>query len=451
MSASGGTEAAVPETGFSGVPARVTEDAARADEFRTFRAPARASCWSVSPLTARSTNGCTRGIRDMWTWPDWPEEFRDPDSAATARFRAKTLAPRTVLPVPAVADSISNWREAQAEAVRRGLAHGPVSRPGAGHRPFRLRPVGAPATSSSRAAAWDLRLTISRPKGQDWAFPPPNSQRHWETGYRLFVESIRKNCRHGGMLRIDHVMRFFRLYWIPDGADATAGAYVRDRWEDLIRIVALESVRNQVVVVGEDLGTVEPFVREALARFGILSYRLFYFERDERGEFRPLRGLPAAGAGLFDDARPAHAGGLLEKRGHRSAARAPVCWAARRIIGRNCGRALQRSRRCSTCCSRSHLLPDSMPRSAEAIPELTGELHNAVIGFLASTPSQLMVVNQEDLTKELQQQNLPGTTWQYPNWSRKMRFSMEDLRTERMARDVAAMFRHWVERTTRQS
>src|SRR6202011_795602 len=124
------------------------------------------------------------------------------------------------------------------------------------------------------------------PKGQDWAFPPPNSDYHLETGYRLFAESIRKNCRHGGMLRIDHVMRFFRLYWIPDGVDATRGAYVRDRYENYIRILALESVRRKVVIVGEDLGTVEREVRETLARFGILSYRLFYFERNERGEFR---------------------------------------------------------------------------------------------------------------------------------------------------------------------
>ena len=71
------------------------------------------------------------------------------------------------------------------------------------------------------------------PKGQDWAFPPPNSAQHRESGYQLFVESIRQNCRHGGALRIDHVMRFFRLYWIPDGDDAAHGAYVRDHWEDL--------------------------------------------------------------------------------------------------------------------------------------------------------------------------------------------------------------------------
>ena len=72
-----------------------------------------------------------------------------------------------------------------------------------------------------------------------------------------------------------------------------------------------------------------------------------------------------------------------------------------------------------------------------------------MIGFLASAPSELLVVNQEDLTKELEQQNLPGTTWQYPNWSRKMMFTLEELRTAETARGFTAMFRHWVERTGR--
>src|SRR5260370_2888866 len=81
-------------------------------------------------------------------------------------------------------------------------------------------------------------------------------------------------------------MRLFRLYWIPDGANVSEGGYVRESNDDFVRILALESVRNQVIVVGEDLGTVEPSVRETLARFGILSYLLFYFEKNERSEFR---------------------------------------------------------------------------------------------------------------------------------------------------------------------
>jgi len=74
---------------------------------------------------------------------------------------------------------------------------------------------------------------------------------------------------------------------------------------------------------------------------------------------------------------------------------------------------------------------------------------NAVIGFLALTPSQLLAVNQEDLTKEIAQQNLPATTWQYPNWSRKMKFTLEQLRTEPEAHDFVAMFRNWLVRAGR--
>ncbi len=202
---------------------------------------------------------------DLWTWPDWPAPYRDPDSPETAAFRKKHW--RLVLFY-----CYMQWQlhaqlvAAQAYARRKGLSIGlyhdlalATDRFGAdlwAHRPFFVAGcrVGSPPDDFA-------------PKGQDWGFPPPCSEQHREDGYRLFTECIRKNCRHGGALRIDHVMRFFRLFWIPEGAGATAGAYVRENYEELIRILALESVRQQVVIVGEDLGTVEPFVRETLARY----------------------------------------------------------------------------------------------------------------------------------------------------------------------------------------
>jgi 4-alpha-glucanotransferase len=88
------------------------------------------------------------------------------------------------------------------------------------------------------------------------------------------------------------------------------------------------------------------------------------------------------------------------------------------------------------------LLPPGYPLEAADGLELTGEVHNAITGFLAKTPSMLMTLNQEDLTKETDQQNLPGTTWQYPNWRRKMRYSLEQLQTTPEAHDFAAMLRY---------
>jgi 4-alpha-glucanotransferase len=95
------------------------------------------------------------------------------------------------------------------------------------------------------------------------------------------------------------------------------------------------------------------------------------------------------------------------------------------------------------------LLPDWFPRDAAHVPELTGELHNAIVGFLAMTPSKLMVLNQEDLLKETEQQNLPGTTAEYPNWRRKMKCTTEELWTSGEIQAFVTMFRSWLERTGR--
>jgi 4-alpha-glucanotransferase len=383
---------------------------------------------------------------DLWTWPDWPEPYRDPDSLETRAFRKKHW--RLVLFYCYVQWQLDAQLAAAHEYAReKGLSIGlyhdlalATDRFGAdlwAHRPFFVAGcrVGSPPDDFA-------------PKGQDWGFPPPCSDQHRENGYRLFVESIRKNCRYGGALRIDHVMRFFRLFWIPEGADAAAGAYVRENYEDLVRILALESVRQKVVIVGEDLGTVEPFVRETLERCGILSYRLFYFEKHPQGQFKTFREYPEralvsstthdlptlAGFWTGQDIEARRRAGLFPDHG---------------MYQRQLDDRAREKQKMLDLLFSLGLLPDYFPRAAAQVPELTGELHNAIIGFLALTPSQLLAVNQEDLTKETAQQNLPATTWQYPNWGRKMRFTLEELCTEPVARDFATMFRNWLIRTGR--
>src|SRR5262249_55241772 len=110
--------------------------------------------------------------------------------------------------------------------------------------------------------------------------------------YRPLVETFRANMRHAGALRIDHILGFRRLFWIPAGASPAEGAYVRYPFDDMVGILALESNRNRCLVIGEDLGTVPEGLREALAESGIFSYRLFYFEREADGTFRPPDAYP---------------------------------------------------------------------------------------------------------------------------------------------------------------
>ena len=383
---------------------------------------------------------------DIWNWKGWPEQYQDPESAATREFTRRHW--RGVL-----FHKYMQWQldlqlaSAQQHAIERGLSIGlyhdlalATDRFGSdlwAHRDFFVSGcrVGAPPDGFS-------------PKGQDWGFPPPNSDRHVEDGYHMFAESIRKNCRHGGALRIDHVMRFFRLYWIPDGMDATEGTYVRDRFEALLSILALESVRNQVIVIGEDLGTVPDEAREVLHRFGILSYRLLYFEHDHDGRFRPPQDYPRdalvsatthdlptlAGFWLGRDIDARREAGLLPDDAAYQSMRADRAREKQKLLD---------------LLADLKLLPDWFPRDAAQVPELVGELHNAIVGFLASTPAKLMVLNQEDLLKQTEQQNLPGSTTEYPNWRRKMKCTVEELWTSDEIRDFALMFRSWLDRTGR--
>ncbi len=382
---------------------------------------------------------------DVWDWKDWPEQYQDPESAATRDFARRNW--RSVLFYKYMQWQLDlQLASAQQHAIECGLSIGlyhdlalATDRLGSdlwAHREFFVAGcrVGAPPDGFS-------------PKGQDWGFPPPNSDRHVEDGYALFAESIRKNCRHGGALRIDHVMRFFRLYWIPDGMEATEGTYVRDRFEALLSILALESVRNQVIVIGEDLGTVPDEAREVLHRFGILSYRLLYFEQDH-GRFRPPHDYPRdalvsatthdlptlAGFWTGRDIEARSQAGLLPDEGSYENMRADRAREKQKLLD---------------LLTDLGLLPEWFPRDASQVPELVGELHNAIVGFLASTPSKLMVLNQEDLLKQVEQQNLPGSTTEYPNWRRKMKCTVEELWTSGEIQDFAQMFRLWLDRTGR--
>ncbi len=389
-----------------------------------------------------------RRDKNVWLWRDWPVEYQDPESEDTRAFAREHW--RTVL-----FNKYVQWQlELQLAAAQRhatelglpiGLYHDlalATDRFGAdlwAHRRFYVAGcrVGAPPDDFS-------------PNGQDWSFPPPDSYAHYQDGYRLFTESIRKNVRHGGALRIDHVMRFFHLFWIPDRLSAKRGIYVRDRHEDLIRILALESVRNQVIIVGEDLGTVADEVRETLSRFGILSYRLFYFEKRKDGSFKhPNEYSKQSLVSASTHDLPTLAG-FWENRDIEARRVAKMFHDDSGYHAQIADRMREKQKILDLLLT-TGLLPADHPRVASAIPELTGQLHYAIVSFLASTPSSLMLLSEEDLMKQKDQQNLPGTTEEYPNWRHKTRFTVEELRESRAALDFSLMYKTCLEKTGRAS
>jgi len=379
---------------------------------------------------------------NIWVWPDWPIEFHNPASEQVNAF--KNTHRRTILFHKYVQWLLDTQAEeaqtyARAQGLSIGLFHDlPLATDRCGfelwaNRAFYIQGcrVGSPPDDFA-------------PNGQDWGFPPPNTIQHQRDGYRLFAESIRKSAKHGGALRLDHVMRLFRLFWIPDGVETAQGTYVQDNAKELLSVLALESHRSKIVIVGEDLGTIAQEMRDMLNRFGVLSYRLFFFERNADGSFKAPDEYPDAA--------------LVSSTTHDLPTLAGF-WAGRDIeLRRSLGvldaaaaekwkqQRQQEKQNMLTALIAAGLLK---PELAAAGPELTGEVHNAIIGFLANTPAQLLTINQEDLTKEIDQQNLPGTTWEYPNWRRKMKFSVEDLWTERTADDFATMLRNWLAQTRR--
>lgn len=389
--------------------------------------------------------GLHKQDRNRWTWRDWPKEYQSADSEATQRFGLEHT--RTVEFYKYTQFVIDEQLTAVQEYAKQigmpiGLYHDlAVATDSCGsdlwaHRRFYVNGcrVGAPPDDFS-------------PKGQDWGFPPPDTQAHRANGYKLYRESIRKIVEHGGALRIDHVMRLFRLFWIPQDMEPWQGTYVRDHATDLMRILALESVRSGNIIIGEDLGTVTDEIRDMLARFRILSYRLFYFEKDnqnsrfKRSSEYPRQALVSstthdlptlAGFWLSRDIEARRAAGLADEAGYQ-----------RQIEDRK-----REKQSMLDTLHAENLLPPHYSRDAAQVPELDGDLHNAVIGFLAQVPSMILLLNQEDFTKETEQQNLPGSTAQYPNWQRKMKVKIEDLRSPAV-QGYTSMFRNQLTRTGR--
>ncbi|MBS1835689.1 MAG: 4-alpha-glucanotransferase [Acidobacteria bacterium] len=359
---------------------------------------------------------------DVWLWQDWPEQYRDPASPAVGEFAAANAT--QVLFYEWLQWLIDiQLADAQKHAVEGcGMSIG-------------LYHDLALAVDRSGFDAWAFRDYYIKgcrvgsppddfaPEGQDWSFPPPNTAKQKASGYKQFIATIRNNCQHGGALRLDHVMRLFRLFWIPDGFKAADGTYVHDNAQDLLRILALESLRNNVLVIGEDLGTITEEMRAGLHGAGILSYRLLYFERRWDGSFKQPGEYPEqALVCTTTHDLPTIAGFWT---GHDIDVRRSVG-----LILDDASYQQQKQQRQTDkvklleALYEARVLEGDVDPNAPALPD---KVRTAIFDFLRATPSKLFAFTQDDLTGFPEQQNMPGTTWQYPNWRHKMPVAIEDL------------------------
>jgi (1->4)-alpha-D-glucan 1-alpha-D-glucosylmutase len=226
------------------------------------------------------------------------------------------------------------------------------------------------------------------------------------------------------------------------------GAYVANPYEEFLGILALESVRGKTLIIGEDLGTVQPFIRDALQRYGIFSYRLLYFEKDPRKEFLPPSKYPPfALVSITTHDLPTLCGfwqGLdIEQRRHFR-----LFPDEQALLNAIKDREEDKKKLLKTLIDQG-LMPPHSSSDISDYPEVTGEFHNAFLGFLALCRSKLIVLNQEDLFKDFRQQNMPGTTREHKNWVTRMRFKIEELSESPEVAQFALMYRNWILKTNR--
>jgi len=342
-------------------------------------------------------------------WRQWPLEFHDPSSQAVARFQKEHVARIHYFYYVQWLCELQLTRldqVAQKASLGLGLYH---------DLPVGIHPDGADAWGFQDQLAKDA--TSGAPpdsfnlQGQNWGLLAPNPRALRQHGYQFFRQTVSQNMKHGGVLRIDHALGLFRMFWVPFGHSGKDGLYVKTYVDEMLAVLALESVRHKVMVVGEDLGTVTPTIRKKLEDAGLLSYRLLLFERDHVGAFHlPHQFPPQALVSATTHDLPTLKGYWAEQdiaikeqaslyphpddRDRDTHARGED----RRQLWDAVGQA-------------GMVLPEAMPAM------LTSDMMMKIYQFLAKTPSRLLMVQLEDLLGEIDTPNLPGAPDSaYPSW-----------------------------------
>jgi 4-alpha-glucanotransferase len=374
---------------------------------------------------------CALAERHGPDWHSWPKKYTNPASRGVADFAAKH--PDTV--------DFHRWLQwqldeqlaaAQSAAVRAGMELGIMHDLAVG-----VDPNGADAWAMQDVLA--LGVTAGAPPdefnqlGQDWSQPPWRPDQLVAQGYEPFRAMVNAILRHAGGIRVDHIIGLFRLWWIPKGAPPTEGTYVRYDHEAMIGILALEAHRAEAVVVGEDLGTVEPWVRDYLARRGLFGTSILWFELDRDGDGGPLhaqRWREYCLSSVTTHDLPPTAGYLA---GEHVRLRAELGLLTRPV---------------------DEELADDMAEQSAWVDELrrvgllgekpgVDETVLALYRYLGRTPSRLLGLSLADAVGEMRTQNQPGTTDEYPNWRVPLggpdgrRLLLEDLFTDPRADRLA--------------
>lgn len=338
-------------------------------------------------------------------WWEWPEEWRQPGDAKCAAMceGADSCAIELVEYVQWTAD-----RQLQAckkLAASLGMKVGLYLDVAVG-----VQADGFDAWNEQEAISRQLAVgappDLLNTAGQDWGLAGFNAAGLERSAFRPFREMLRASMRHAGAIRLDHVLGLQRLYLVPAGFRPDSGAYVQMPFEALLAVTALESAAHACVVIGEDLGTVPEGFRARMNGWGIWSYQVMMFERDEAGRFRDVDHYSAEALVTFNTHD------LSTYAGWRSFKDLGL----KRSLGINPGESDD---------ARWHAL--GMLDEALNGCGIEGNDFYSVVSFLARTRSRLLAIALEDLLGVADQPNIPGTTNEHPNWRRRMPVTLDQI------------------------
>lgn len=261
--------------------------------------------------------------------------------------------------------------------------------------------------------------------GQDWGLTPINPVALKQQGYLPLVKALRSNMQYAGALRIDHILGLMRQYWVAPGMKADEGVYITFPLEDILRIIALESRREECVVIGEDLGTVPDGFGDIMAAAGLLSYKVLFFERWDSGFFMRSELYPAQSMVTVSTHDLPTLTGWWTGR--------DLEW--RQALGLYPNEEMGQQERNARIEDRQLLLSAlddlnviDMAKAPQRSPaKMNTELSVAVQKYMAQAPSHIQLIPLEDALEIVEQVNIPGTIDQHPNWRQKLPVGLDDF------------------------
>lgn len=359
----------------------------------------------------------------------WPTQLRDPSSPEVAAHAAANRQ-EIEFAIWLQWQLDEQLQTAQAKAVGAGMALGTMHDLAVG-----VHPRGADAWRTP--ALYAAGVTVGAPPdpfnqvGQNWSQPPWRPDALAEAAYAPFRALIAAVLRHAGGVRVDHIIGLFRLWWVPEGRPASEGAYVRYDHDALIGVLALEAHRAGAVVVGEDLGVVEPVVRDVLRDRGMLGTSILWFERDGAGAPLPAeRWREQCLASVTTHDLPPTAGYLA---GDHVRLRQRLGLLTRPVDEELAADTAERDAWLGELAARGLLHDGAVPaRDAGSTAEAEGQAQTdeqtqaqgqaqaqavtALHRYLTLTPARLLSVALTDAVGDRRTQNQPGTLDEYPNW-----------------------------------